>query len=110
MDLAERDPVVTIERDDVFFASPIFTVAFGWYVEAGTSVLAPGTLPFPCVCAVAAVNVRAQLAFQYPNTRVVIIPRLVGLAQQPLFVLICVARYLQCSLCVSRSDFRTARC
>lgn len=57
MDLAEGDPVVTIERDDVFVASPIFTVAFGWYVEAGTSVLALRTLPFPCIGAVAAINV-----------------------------------------------------
>ena len=59
MNLAELNPVITMESNDVFVASPIFAVAFGWDVKAGPSILTVRTFPFPPVGAVAAINVFA---------------------------------------------------
>lgn len=56
MNFAELNPVVTMESNDVFVTSPIFTVAFGWYVKAGSSILTVRTFPLPPVGAVAAIN------------------------------------------------------
>jgi len=52
-------PVLFVSGPTYFIASPIFTVAFGWYVKAGSCILTVRAFPLPPIGAVAAVNVFA---------------------------------------------------
>jgi hypothetical protein len=72
MNFPELNLVVNMERNDMLLATPILTIAFRWYIEAGHSVLALRTLPFPIVSAVATVDVEAQATLQYRYARVVV--------------------------------------
>ena len=72
MNFPELNLVVNMKRNDMFLATPVLTIAFRRYIEAGFSLSTLRALPFPSISAVAAVNVQAQAALQDPYARVVV--------------------------------------
>jgi hypothetical protein len=94
MDRPKLDAAVNVKSDDVFFPVPVLTVPLSWDRQAGFSILAFRTFPFPSICAVAAVDVQASAAFQNPSTRVVVVAWHTRNPQALLVVGIEVARFL----------------
>lgn len=100
---SEWDSIVEMERYDVLFSRPIFSIAFGRNWKSIRSILAIWTFALESIRAVAPIDVKTTVAFQYPDTRVVISATLAGQSKQLLTVMIYVPGLLHTADSSSRS-------
>src|ERR1051326_4665788 len=88
VDRSERNLIVEVERDDMFVAAPLLSVALGRYLQTGLAPLTLRAFPLPSICAVAAIDVIAPPASHHPNLGVVVGSAVIGRAEKPLTVAI----------------------